>query len=229
MGDSAERLYLSFFSDSPDNMIQNSQPRVLCVLVAGLVNVSLWPLTPVRGQQVTEVAGYTLADYAEQIQSEDRVIRLRAARSLAPFGDAAGELLLESLDHQDAAVRFIAAENLGRLGGDPLEEAVGRLCELAEDESSHAVRLAASFALCRHGLDDMHLPFLIETLDYPERGMACTAAFLIGEIGPDAKAAQRALEKAFEANRPGARGGDYHLGGAAQNALRKIRGVSPAG
>lgn len=210
-------------------MIQPPQPRTWFVLIASLVGMSLWPLEPTRGQPITEVAGYTLADYAEQIQSEDRVIRLRAARSLAPFGDAAGEILLKSLDHEDAAVRFIAAEQLGRLGGDALEAAVGRLCELAEDESSHAVRLAASFALCRHGLDDTHLPLLIETLDYPERGMACTAAYLIGEIGPYGKAAQKALEKAFEANRPGAPGGDYHLGGAAQNALRKLRSATPAG
>ena len=105
-----------------------------------------------------------------------------------------------------------------------LEAAVGRLCELADDESSHAVRLAASFALCRHGLYDMHLPLLIESLDYPERGTACTAAYLLGEIGPDAKGAQGPLEQTFEKNRPGGSEGDYHLGGAALNALRKIRG-----
>ena len=65
---------------------------------------------------------------------------------------------------------------------------------------------------------------MIETLDYPERGMACTAAYLIGEIGPYGKGATAALEQTFEKNRPVRKEGDYHLGGAALNALRKIRG-----
>ena len=185
----------------------------------------LGPISPLPAvaDEATLVAGRTLAEYTEQLQSEDRVVRLRAARSLAPFGEDAGDVLREALDHKDAAVRFVAAEQLGRLGGDALEASVGRLCELAEDESSHAVRIAASFALCRHGLFDMHLPLLVETLDYPERGMACTAAFLIGEIGPDAKGAEASLAQAAEKNQPGIKGGDYHLGGAAKNALRKIR------
>jgi hypothetical protein len=32
------------------------------------------------------------------------------------------------------------------------------------------------------------------------------------------------LEKAFASNDPAKRNGDYHIGGAANNALRKIRG-----
>lgn len=171
----------------------------------------------------TEIAGRTLQACSEQLQSEDRVTRLRAARSLAPFGASAADILEQALDHEDAAVRFIAAQQLGRIGGDALESCVGRLCELADDESSRAVQLAASYALCRHGLDDMHLPRLIESLEYPERGMACTAAFLIGEIGADADAAVTSLERAKEQNRPGG-SGDYHLGGAAASALQKIRG-----
>lgn len=169
------------------------------------------------------VAGRTLSQYADQLQSEDRVVRLRAARSLGPFGQPAGRLLIETLEHEDPAMRYLAAEQLGRLGGDSLEAAVGRLCELAGDESSLAVRLSASFALCRHGLDDMHLPLLIESLDYPERGMACTAAYLIGEIGSPAISAVPALERTLEKNRPGTKSGDYHLGGAVINALRKIQ------
>ena len=198
--------------------------RALAGLLPWLMACHLVSFTPLAAKEVTLVAGHTVDDYVEQLQSEDRVVRLRAARSLGPFGAAAGKALRQALDHDDAAVRFIAAEQLGRIGGDSLEAAVGRLCELADDESSHAVRLAASFALCRHGLYDMHLPLLIESLDYPERGTACTAAYLLGEIGPDAKGAQGPLEQTFEKNRPGGSEGDYHLGGAALNALRKIRG-----
>jgi HEAT repeat protein len=172
---------------------------------------------------VTSVAGLTLDQCAEQMGSEDRVVRLRAVRTLAPFGAAAAEVLRDALDHEDAAVRFVAAEQLGRLGGDSLEAAVGRLCELVKDESSHAVRLAASFALCRHGLLDENLPLLLESLDFPERGMACTAAYLIGEVGPEAaEAAEGPLKRTAEANRAGEKQGDYHLGGAANHALQKI-------
>ena len=198
--------------------------RALVALPPWLMIACLIPIASATAEEVAEVAGHTVNQYVDQLQSEDRVLRLRAARSLGAFGPAAGQALREALDHDDAAVRFVAAEHLGRIGGDSLEAAVGRLCELAEDESSHAVRLAASFALCRHGLYDMHLPRMIESLRYPERGMACTAAYLIGEIGPDAKDAQSALEQTLEENRPGGSEGDYHLGGAAINALRKLRG-----
>ena len=64
---------------------------------------------------------------------------------------------------------------------------------------------------------------MIKTLDYPERGMACASAFLIGQIGPPAIEATAALEKTLDANRPGTQGGDYHLGGEAINALRKLK------
>ena len=67
------------------------------------------------------------------------------------------------------------------------------------------------------------LPLLVETLAYPERGTACSAAELIGRIGPDAAAAIAPLEAAYSKHRPGAKGGDYHIGGAALNALRKLR------
>ena len=181
-----------------------------------------------EAEDPAEVAGRTLDQYVEMLDSPDRVVRLRAARSLAPFGKAAGDALTSSLDHEDAAMRYVAAESLGRIGGTPLELAVGRLCELAEDETSHAVRMAASFALCRNGLNRDHLPFLIESLDYPERGISCTAAYLIGEVGPSAKQAVPALNKTYEKNGTGVKGGDYHLGGSALNALRKL-GHTPEG
>jgi HEAT repeat protein len=170
------------------------------------------------------IAGQTIDDYAAKLDDANRVVRLRAVRSLGAFGAAAGDALRESLGHDDAAVRYIAAENLGRIGGKPLEQAKAPLTELAKDETSLAVRLAASFALCRAGLVDQHLPLLIETLRYPERGTVCSAAELIGNIGPSAAAAIKPLEVVHEKNRPGVKGGDYHIGGATMNALRKLRG-----
>lgn len=198
--------------------------RLRCFVFLWLTMALVLP--PVASSQADDrptVAGRTMQQYVEELQSEQRVDRLRAVRSLGPFGQQAAQPLRQSLDHEDAAVRFLAAEQLGRLGDDALQAAVGRLCELTEEDPSRAVRLAASFALCRHGLTEMHLPLMIETLDYPERGMACTAAYLIGELGPEAKEAEASLQRTHEKNRPGQPDGDYHLGGAAQNALRKIR------
>lgn len=169
------------------------------------------------------IAGQTIDDYAAELNHDNRVVRLRAARSLGAFGIAAGDILRESLANDDAAVRYIAAENLGRIGGKPLEQAKGQLTELAKDETSLAVRLAASYALCRAGLVEQHLPLLIETVGYPERGTACSAAELIGNIGPSAATAIPTLEDVYEKNRPGAKGGDYHVGGAAMNAIKKLR------
>lgn len=169
------------------------------------------------------IAGRTIEDYATELKDESRVVRLRAARSLGAFGVAAGDALRGALAHDDAAIRYIAAEQLGRIGGKPLEQANPALTKLANDESSLAVRLAACYALCRAGLVEQHLPLLIETLRYPERGTACSAAELIGNIGPSAAAAIATLEEVHQKNRPGAKGGDYHVGGATMNALRKLR------
>lgn len=169
------------------------------------------------------IAGRTVDDYAAELNSEHRVVRLRAVRSLAAFGTAAGAALGGALTHDDAAVRYLAAENLGGIGGKPLQNATSQLKKLANDETSLAVRLAACYALCRGGLIDEHLPLLMETLRYPERGMVCSAAELIGNIGPSAAAAIDTLEEVHQKNRPGVTGGDYHIGGATMNALRKIR------
>jgi len=177
-----------------------------------------------RAAPPTTVAGRSLDQYARQLSDADRVVRLRAVRSLGVFGEGAGSALQGGLNHEDAAIRYVAAVQLGRIGGSPLLQAKRRLQKLAGDQSSLAVRLAASFALCRLGEVDQHLPLLTESLNHPARGTACSAAELIGRIGPPAAPAVAALVATVEANRPGQRRGDYHLGGAAMNALRSIRG-----
>jgi HEAT repeat protein len=175
-------------------------------------------------QQPTTIAGRTIADYTAQLDDDDRVVRLRAVKSLGAFGEAAGEALISALDHDDKAVQYTAAVHLGRIGGKPLQDAQGQLEQVAKDKDSLAVRMAASFALCRGGATEQYLPILIEGLQYPERGMVCGAAELLGMLGPAAAAAVEPLQQAYEQNRPGVKGGDYHIGGAAMNALRKIQG-----
>ncbi|MDG2222493.1 MAG: HEAT repeat domain-containing protein [Rubripirellula sp.] len=173
------------------------------------------------------VAGQTIQQYANDLDHENRVVRLRAVKSLGVFGASAAEPLRRALDHQDAAVRYTAAVHLGRIGGETLEASQQRLQQLADDETSFAVQMAASFALCRQGLVEEHLPLLVQGLKFPERGTACSAAELIGQLGPSAAAAVDPLQQIYDQHRPGVKGGDYHIGGAAKNALGKVRPSSP--
>ncbi len=170
------------------------------------------------------VAGRTVDQYAEQLSSENRVVRLRAIKSLGAFGEAAGDVLVSALENDDRAVVYTAAVHLGRIGNQPLKSAVEPLTALAENKDSLSLRMAASFALCRAGQIDKRLSVLADALSYPDRGTACSAAELIGMLGKDAAAAIEPLEKVFANNDPAKRNGDYHVGGAANNALRKIRG-----
>ena len=173
------------------------------------------------------IAGRTIADYHSQVDDENRVVRLRAVRSLAAFKSAAIDELTKALDHQDAAVRYLAAEALGDIGQAASPQAQQRLTEMAKNDPSRAAKNAASYALCRFGLVDEHLPQLIESLAYPERGMVCSTAELIGKIGPSAAAATKTLQQMTIDHAPGGKG-DYHIGGAATNALRKIQNEQPA-
>jgi HEAT repeat protein len=172
--------------------------------------------------ETAKVAGLTLPQCVAQLEHENRTVRCRAVRTLAVFGEDAAKPLAAALSHSDPAIRYLAAVQLGQIGGDGLEAASQELEKLAADERSKSVQLAAAFALCQSGKTDEHLPLLIERLKYPERAMACSAAELLGMIGPPAAGAVSALETARDENKPGG-SGDYHLGGAAEAALRKIQ------
>lgn len=200
------------------------QTAILPSIAGGLAAlVMLGSSLPTHAQAAETVAGRSVEDYRAQLEDQDRVVRVRAARSLGAFGPVAAAALREGLDHPDPAVRYVVAVALGNLAGEPLELAEPKLDALAEADDSAAVRLAASYALCRAGHLEPHLPRLLAALESPARAVACSAAELIGQIGPDAAAAIGRLEEVLRGNRPGG-SGDYHLGGAAQNALRKIRG-----
>jgi len=174
-------------------------------------------------QSVDRVAGHTIGDYQDQLDSPNRVVRLRAVRSLGAFGAAGGDAVRTALGHEDPAMRYLASVQLGNVGGQPLRHAEAQLDEIAELDQSPAVRMAAAYALCRAGQLAARLPLLIDALGSGSRAPACCAAELIGQLGPAAAAAEDALRETYQANRPGGGTGDYHIGGAAQNALRKIR------
>lgn len=168
------------------------------------------------------IAGRDLAGWAEDLQSDDRIVRARAAKTLGAFGEEAADVLTGALSNDEPAVRYWSAYHLGRLQIDQ-EATVEKLQQQRRAEENPGVQLALVFALCRVGETDGNLDLLIERLEHPSRGMACSAAEFLGMLGPAAEQAVPALEAAYAANEPGGKG-DYHVGGASQNALRKIRG-----
>lgn len=168
------------------------------------------------------IAGRTLDQWAEMTTDTNRVVRLRAVKTLGAFGAPAKDALSDALNHPDAAVRYTAAVHLGRVAGKELDEnALTILQRLVADETQPAVQMAAAFALCKNSSNSKHMSLLIDRLNYPERGMSCSAAELLGMLGEDATAAVPALEKTFNQHGKNSEG-DYHRGKAAQNALRKI-------
>ncbi len=177
------------------------------------------------------VAGKTVDQYAAELDSENRVIRTRAAKSLSAFGVAGAKPLTGALRHSDPAVRYIASATLGRIGGEPLNAARGVIENLFKSDESASVRTAAAYALCSAAIQqtdakplaakDPAMAYLLNRLRYPDRGTVCSTAELIGALGTDAGAAVDELEKVHAANLFGGRG-DYHIGGATKNALRKI-------
>ena len=175
-----------------------------------------------HAQTPDTVAGRTLDQWSELTTSENRTVRLRAIRSLAPFGSAAGPALTRSLQHEDPAVRYLAAVQLGLLADTALRDAQPQLHVLLADEKHPAVQLAAAFAICRHEpTNEDAQQQLIKALDAADRGTACTAAELLGQLGPAANAAIPALEQAYRQESERSQG-VIHVGKAAQNALRKI-------
>ncbi|MEM9586472.1 MAG: HEAT repeat domain-containing protein [Planctomycetota bacterium] len=169
------------------------------------------------------IAGRTIQQYASQLDSPNRVVRLRALKSLGAFGADAGNTISTALGHSDAAMRYTAAVHLGRLGSESAGSAKDALTKLAADDPSAAVRSAAAFALCRLSPEsrNVYLPQLIERLKLDQRGAVCSVAELLGMLGKDATDAVETLTEVHLANLPGGKG-DYHIGGATKNALRKI-------
>lgn len=167
------------------------------------------------------VGGKTLSEWTKDLESTNEIVRLRAVKSLRPFGPASIKALHQSLADSSDAVQYWSADTLGAFGTDVLkyEQAnlvVNRLEELAKKKEK-AVSLAASFAVFQIRKAPSALSSIIEKVGHAERGMACSAAEFLGKIGPSAKAALPSLEKHFKDHK------DYHVRGACQNAIREIR------
>lgn len=169
-----------------------------------------------------KVAGRTLAGWTTDLESTNEIVRLRAVKSLGPFKEKAIDALAACLTDSSDAVKYWAADHLGSVGKqvaqtESHQEIAKRLEALAKDEKK-AVSLAAAYALFQINGTGKNLDRVIEKLRHPVRGVACSAAEFLGKIGPKAKASLAELESQFKNHK------DYHVRGACQNAIRKIKG-----
>lgn len=180
-----------------------------------------------QAKPVKEVAGRTLGQWVVDLDSPNEFVRLRAVKSLLPFGKAAVPPLSRALGDKHIGVQYWAASHLGDLKTAP-KPAIATLRKM-EAGKNEALAMAAAYALCQIEKPDGHITLLMLRLEYPERGMACCAAEFLGKLGTKAKAAVPALEAAYKRHdrKPGEKGkasADYHIRGASQNALRLILG-----
>ena len=169
--------------------------------------------------QAKSVAGRSLLEWSSELSSKSRTRRLRAALTLPSFGAEAVVPLVGALEHADPGVVYWSASGLGDLAHKSArtKPVLARLKALLKHKSI-GVRLAAGFALCRLGETRTGLAVLTGGLQHAQRGVACAAADFLARIGPPAAAAVSALQQA-------AKHSDYHVKGAANEALKRIRDV----
>ena len=161
------------------------------------------------------VAGKSLKQWSADLQSENQTTRLRAAKTLGIFGESAGDVFNQMLDHDDVSVVYHAASHIGdsRVKSDTV---AGKLTKLLGHEHA-SVQVAAAYALCRiDGVKEKYAAVLNSALASKERGAACSAAEMYQRIGPAASQHALAALKAAQQNN------DYHVKGAVINALRMV-------
>ncbi|MFO0819680.1 MAG: HEAT repeat domain-containing protein [Pirellulales bacterium] len=168
-----------------------------CLILASLATVDLYAAdaAPVR------VAGRTAAEYVTQLDSDDMVVRRRAAQALGRFGGTAAADLVRALRHRDPDVRTWAARGLARTV-EPAgwsEEArrvgISALREALADRHA-AVRIAAASSLITQGLTEPALPVLVAELNSPIAAARVEAMTALLAAGPAAATAREAIEAA---------------------------------
>jgi len=142
--------------------------------------------------------GKSLQEWSAQLDSTDRIDRLLAARAageMAIAGEAgAAEVVLQSIDHADSAVRYWAVVAAGQMG-EAARPAIARLERALEDDAPE-VRAWAAYALVQLGQTDEGVQALIRLMDNPEKGARLQAVHALDELGADAKPAADVLRKA---------------------------------
>ena len=154
----------------------------------------------------TKVAGRTMVEWQADLSSSNEIIRLRAVKSLGPFGTDAITILNDCLSDESDAVQYWAADHLGTIGAEVAESknragVIESLRRIIKSSPDKAVSMAAAYAHFKIDSSAEHLELIIRRLSHRERGMACSAAEFLGKIGPPAKAALPELQSKYKGSR----------------------------
>jgi len=192
-------------------------PMKSCLILASLLLFAV-STTFANAEDIPPVAGRTLTAWQADLDSSNRTVRLRAAKTIGIFGEPAVTPITKMLGHTDPAIRYWAASHLGNIGGaaSPSSDA---LRAHMNDEST-GVRMAVAYALCCIEDPQQWSGPLLKGVNSKQRGTACAAADFLGRIGPRAKSLLPAIEATHKRH---AQGGDYHVRGAMKNAIRLIK------
>lgn len=137
---------------------------------------------------------------------------------IGPAAKDAVPLLEKNLSANDERLRLAAADALTRIVPDQCSNAVAVLCALQRDNSvSGFYRLSAAVPLWKLGLESQSpVPALLKELEQSPHSDASSYMDLLGEVGPDAKAALPKLETYLDPPK------DIRLRRKAAIAIRKI-------
>jgi HEAT repeat protein len=128
----------------------------------------------------------------ELIRDTDLII------GVGPGGPEDVPALVKALTHEDARIRFDAAEDLGQIGP-PAIAAVPVLLKLSEQDVDPLIRLEANKAVASiDSKNEKALPMLVEALNEKAGKVRKRAAECIGDLGARAKPAVSPLLKAVK-------------------------------
>ncbi len=131
-------------------------------------------------------------DVLRQEETSDLVRRLIGVIEAGERGDRS--VLLDALGSDRASIRYWAATWLGNRQD---KSAAAELVEHTEDPTP-AVRVAAALALCKLGHHEQYVPLLAEQIDSKNLITGMYAIRALEQVGPPARAALPAIERAHD-------------------------------
>jgi HEAT repeat protein len=205
------------FEQGPDSSIWDQaapRPALVPILISLLKDPNrdvrvrvLSALGSFGGQAHRVLPALRLALKQTALADDDERVRTEAARALLQVGpepDSEVAGLIDSLGNELEVLRFHAAVALGNRGRDA-RPAVPALIHTALWDDDLAVRVEAAVALWKiERSGPLVIPVLIEALEADNEMICWMAADALGQIGPEAREAvpalQRALQRDFKAS-----------------------------
>lgn len=137
-----------------------------------------------------EFLGRSTTQWTKALSADFQLDRIAAVKALGVL--KATPSLNDALGHKDPVIRYWAAIELGR--GGQLDD-VSNLKAALEDPAPY-VRVAAAEAFCHLGKPEVGIPVLVTSLQHPLDAVRLAAISSLEAIGPQAIAAQEAIDEA---------------------------------